>query len=286
MSTVTAEQTTVDTNKLKDLTNFVKQAQNRGNQGRAQQVEKSEAGEIIEKIHNNTRQVVEDAMKLRDMVRQKVKSEQQVADNSLEQTLNLVMNLAQVEDIWFVSGRVPIMGVETKGLYCVDPRTEVKHYIGKFILTFELVYGVQVRMFNTHFNVQAFNNSPCHSPHSLFDARPCLGNIALQLREMGEAGDVYGMVLTCIMFLEAVNTPDPAGSCIEFWPYVSEDGEACAHFPERIKEPMHVPANFVPPGKTIKYRDGMSVKDFNDWVKNLKKTPRNLSHPTYGINGR
>lgn len=113
----------------------------------------------------------------------------------------------------------------TKMLYCVDPRTEISHEIGKFRIEININANRNnsdlVRWFNLTRQTNITSASdPCimQAPHVQKDGHACLGTAAEIFPELIGKYEFAAAIAIAIQFVESVNTDDSWGANISRWP--------------------------------------------------------------------
>lgn len=106
--------------------------------------------------------------------------------------------------------------VYTDTLYCLDPRTGVRHEIGAFRIELDTTRGAP-RWFNLTRRVDAYKSQQM-APHIWSDGDACLGNTAEVFPELIGNYEFAAAALVAIQFVESVNTDDSAGKHIIRWP--------------------------------------------------------------------
>jgi len=122
-----------------------------------------------------------------------------------------------------VAIRNNIISVYTDTLYCVDPRSNKEHELGKFRINVNLNTG-ELTMFNTTRLVHGMEQK-MHAPHVFPSGKPCLGEHATNLHQLLAAFEVNLLVQTSVIFLTSVNVDDPAGRHIDKWPLSTRSAE-------------------------------------------------------------
>lgn len=114
------------------------------------------------------------------------------------------------------------------------------------------------------------------SPHPHIGVRPtqhCLGNAGDLLCECSGKGDIFGMVMTVISFLQQCNEGDVAGAYCKNWKQINEDGE--------VLEPEGVNNTCCVCGEIIEDEDDMETcEDCGGYMHT------HCSERVYGTDGR
>lgn len=111
-----------------------------------------------------------------------------------------------------------VVKVFTETLYCVDPRSQTRHEIGKFrIELYTNGANGGVRWFNTTRRVGGYKSDQM-APHIWSDGSACLGNVQEIFPELIGQYEFAAAAMLAIQFVESVNTDDSAGQLIDRWP--------------------------------------------------------------------
>jgi hypothetical protein len=100
--------------------------------------------------------------------------------------------------------------VHTNMIYCIDPRTNLVHEIGKFQI--HLNFSGTVQFFNE------IRTGRFHAPHVNEAGNPCLGNIRTVMPDLIHQRQLASAAQVAIAFLESVNVNDGWGQHINRWP--------------------------------------------------------------------
>ncbi len=132
--------------------------------------------------------------------------------------------------------------VETRILYCLDPRSKKLHELGRFKISIKKGADIPVCFLNLTRRVKGYGEG-MNAPHVFPDGHACLGNAAETLNSLLVNHEYLGLVMYAIQYLESVNTDDSAGKHISNWPLADQQVVvALAHtFPDS-SEPNTVPA--------------------------------------------
>lgn len=114
-----------------------------------------------------------------------------------------------------------VVKVFTDTLYCVDPRTKVRHEIGAFrIEIYTNGANNGVRWFNLTRRVDGHSDK-MHAPHVFSEGNACFGNTAESFAELIGSYEFAACAMLAIQFVESVNVDDTAGRHIDKWPVAS-----------------------------------------------------------------
>jgi hypothetical protein len=126
-----------------------------------------------------------------------------------------MFRIANVKDVR-ISNRV--ISVYTDTLYCVDPRTNMRHEIGRFRIEIYIDGNDNgIRWFNLDRKVNGFEGG-MQAPHVYSSGKACLGNITETVCELIASYEFAALTMVAIQFIESVNTDDAAGKYIDRWP--------------------------------------------------------------------
>jgi len=126
---------------------------------------------------------------------------------------------ADVNDIQVFGDRVEI---KTDHLYCTNPDTEIKHWMGRFKITIDARgRGGGVRWNNLDFTVVGYENN-CQAPHVFNEGKACLGSLDSVIPEYLAKWDFATLTTLAIGFIQSVNPSDPAGKYIVRWPIADD----------------------------------------------------------------
>ena len=122
------------------------------------------------------------------------------------------------------------LNVYTSDIYVKHPeRPEEVYDIGRFLIKIYMNGAWEkkktIAMLNLKHKVIGFNDQYMEAPHVYADGHACFGNFTELLAEEYGRGNIYALVMGCIIFLESVNTADPAGKMITRWPRVEAPKE-------------------------------------------------------------
>lgn len=111
--------------------------------------------------------------------------------------------------------------IRTETLYCVDPRNDVEHEIGKFKIVIENPFEDDnscVWIHNSSRQVSTENYPEMHAPHVFENGEPCWGNIEDTVSDLLSKIDLGMLVQIILQFLQNCNVNDSAGVGINKWP--------------------------------------------------------------------
>jgi hypothetical protein len=109
--------------------------------------------------------------------------------------------------------------VDTKVLYCRDPRTGAVHEIGAFKIQIP-TEGGRVRWFNQT-RIVAIGDRKMNAPHVAADGHACEGTTKGEWPQFIANRQFAYVVMKAIQFIESVNTEDVWGKGINNWPVAS-----------------------------------------------------------------
>jgi hypothetical protein len=131
--------------------------------------------------------------------------------------------LLAVPKVLDVQGGSGVIKVFTDTLYCIDPRTNQRHEIGKFrIEIFTNCANGGVRWYNLSHKVQGYWGQS-QAPHINNEGGACYGNTAEIWPELIGNYEFAAAAMVAIQFVESVNIDDPAGKYIDQWPLAAEE---------------------------------------------------------------
>lgn len=173
-------------------------------------------GELQQKL-TETMAMVRDAEELLITLSERQRNQ----DEHLRREFELLLNAPEIIDIRVQPDKVIVY---TDVIYCVDPRNNQEHEIGKFRI--ELFFNTTdcVRWYNMTRLVKT-KHGKFNAPHVNEKGAGCLGNMGDKdrpergvyptlLREL----KLHQAILMAIKFLQSVNVNDNWGSCIDKWP--------------------------------------------------------------------
>jgi hypothetical protein len=109
--------------------------------------------------------------------------------------------------------------VDTKVLYCRDPRTSAVHEIGAFKIQIP-TEGGRVRWLNQT-RIVAIGDRKMNAPHVAADGHACEGTTKEEWPQFIANRQFAYVVMKAIQFIESVNTEDVWGKGINNWPVAS-----------------------------------------------------------------
>lgn len=124
-----------------------------------------------------------------------------------------LMTVPKVRDVRVADGVVKIF---TEVLYCVDPRTKIKHEIGAFRIDLYTTH-CEVRWNNLTRKVDGYWGG-ANAPHVDGSGKACLGTMAEILPDLVGNYEFAALAMVAIQFVESVNVDDAAGKKINNWP--------------------------------------------------------------------
>lgn len=122
----------------------------------------------------------------------------------------------KIENIGIDPNTKKIFYVETTALYCTDPRTEILHEIGKFRIKINF-NDYKIKWINLSCYINGFRND-MQAPHVFSEGNACMGSAGNNFLSMMQKGDLLGIVMYAIQFIESVYIEDCAGKYIDKWP--------------------------------------------------------------------
>lgn len=108
--------------------------------------------------------------------------------------------------------------VMTDKLYCVDPRSNIRHEIGAFKIVIPTSPDSQVQWLNQTRTIK-IDNRTMHAPHVSSNGTACLGNMADVFPMLIKKREFASAAMVAIAFIEAVNVADTWGKHIPRWPH-------------------------------------------------------------------
>jgi len=151
--------------------------------------------------------------------RSKIENYSEFRQNELEKfglEFDKLLSIPQVLEVK-IEGNV--IKVFTDILYCVDPRTELKHEIGEFrieITTNDPRDGI--RWFNLARKVDTYWIQ-ANAPHVDGNGKACLGNAKYLFPPLIQNCEFAVVAMMAIQFVESVNVGDGAGQYVNRWPF-------------------------------------------------------------------
>ncbi|MBP9772135.1 MAG: hypothetical protein KBD16_04435, partial [Candidatus Pacebacteria bacterium] len=140
--------------------------------------------------------------------------------------------LLETHKVIDVSATPQVIKIFTDTLYCVDPRTEKRHEIGKFRIDIYIEGGV--RWFNLDRQVNAHSGG-MQAPHVFNDGHACLGNASEIFPQLIASYEFAAAAMVAIQFIESVNINDQAGMHIDKWPLAPETTEEAVVVEEAVQ---------------------------------------------------
>ncbi|MFC1656529.1 hypothetical protein ACFL14_00995 [Patescibacteria group bacterium] len=110
--------------------------------------------------------------------------------------------------------------IHTHTLFCTDPRTNIVHEIGRFLITVHLgTSGSEecIRWKNLTRRVDG-HDEKMHAPHVFPEGNACLGNMSQAIPRLVANYEITAIAIMAIKFIESVNIDDAAGKHIHKWP--------------------------------------------------------------------
>lgn len=108
----------------------------------------------------------------------------------------------------------------TDKLYCVDPRSNIRHEIGAFKIVIPFSHESQVQWLNQTRTIK-IDNRTMHAPHVSSNGHACLGNMADVFPMLIKKREFASAAMVAIAFIEAVNVADTWGKHIPRWPHAA-----------------------------------------------------------------
>ncbi|HYD93182.1 MAG TPA: hypothetical protein VEB18_01850 [Candidatus Paceibacterota bacterium] len=129
-----------------------------------------------------------------------------------------LVEIPKIRDVRVDNG---VIKVFTDILYCVDPRTSIRHEIGAFRIDISIHGSVQWH--NLTRKVDGYKGQ-MNAPHIWNNGTACLGNMAEIIPDLIGRYEFAALAMVCIQFVESVNVDDPAGKMISNWPVAQSAG--------------------------------------------------------------
>lgn len=156
-----------------------------------------------------------------------------------------IISMPKIKSITFDND---LMIVNTKTLYCTDPRSDILHEIGEFNITIHInpetapgsSVGHIVSFFNLTGRIYGYSGNKMNAPHVFPSGKPCLGSLTGILTEQIANYQFSIAVMLAIQFLESVNVKDEAGSYINNWPKVKVAEQPEKHQKKNDPQPVAV----------------------------------------------
>lgn len=137
--------------------------------------------------------------------------------------LAMVRDLYMDKNITGLKIEANLFKVFTDTITIKDPRTGWEHELGKFRIDLDCSQGL-IRIYNLTRQVVAYSGQRMQAPHVFQNNQMCPGNFVETTAELFGKHDYSNLASTVIIFLQSVNTDDPAGRCVHHWPKINKDG--------------------------------------------------------------
>ncbi len=124
--------------------------------------------------------------------------------------------LAEMPSLKSVSWRGEMLMVETRMIFCIDPRTGHEHEIGEISIVID-GERAQVRFRNQTHQINGLEPN-MQAPHVFPTGKACLGNMDSAIPPLIAKFEWAAAIHMCLHFLRDVNVADPAGKHIDKWP--------------------------------------------------------------------
>lgn len=144
---------------------------------------------------------------------------------ALGREFDQLLAINKVEDVEVTKTRII---VKTDTIYCRDPRTGIKHEIGKFDIFIRTEPDEDqevIRWMNRTRTVNTGGQSTMHAPHVAAHGRACLGNVQDTIPMLINQREFASVIEVAIAFVESVNVNDSWGKHIDMWPKAFDQGE-------------------------------------------------------------
>lgn len=137
----------------------------------------------------------------------------------LKKELDMIVAHPKVEDLhikneWFI--------IYVPKVYAYDDKDN-RYYIGNMRIELN-IENADLRFYGDNPRRGFWTANDPHPHVSGSNGSACLGNTSGTIAELCSRNELYAVVLTCIGFLEAANTADPAGRNVVRWDCVDEEG--------------------------------------------------------------
>jgi hypothetical protein len=113
--------------------------------------------------------------------------------------------------------------IHTNTLYVIDPRSKLKHEVGKCAITIDTTNGA-VTVANKTRLIDGMNPK-MHAPHVFPNGGPCFGSIANTIPQLTAQYEFSTAAQIMIAYLTECNVADSAGWFVHRWPLVKANGE-------------------------------------------------------------
>ncbi len=172
-----------------------------------------------------------DAEKILDMHQQLGKQKDSKAGFIKE--FDALLRVPLIEDVMF---RGNTFTAHTRDITIVDPRTKLRHHLGKFIISVN-TDDSKVKVINKTRQIDA-HSSKMQAPHVFPDGNPCFGTLANTIPDLIAKYEFSTLIQVLLSYLGEVNMLDAAGRHAHKWPLIGADGtiETEADRVKRIKE--------------------------------------------------
>lgn len=144
---------------------------------------------------------------------------------ALGREFDQLLAIKKVEDVEVTKTRII---VKTDTIYCRDPRSGIKHEIGKFDIFIRTEPDEDqevIRWMNRTRTVNTGGQSTMHAPHVAAHGRACLGNVQDTIPMLINQREFASVIEVAIAFVESVNVNDSWGKHIDMWPRAADQGD-------------------------------------------------------------
>lgn len=179
-----------------------------------------ESEQIIKEQRERLKKTIDNLYTLRRQIAVEEENINTVGEKMIKE-LELIANHRKVVDLRIKND---IYEVFTDDIYCYTDEDK-RYYIGKMKFTMNLK-NTDMRFFNLNNPRKGYWTDKDPHPHvNGRNGEACLGNVSTTIAELCARNELYALALTCIDFLENVNTHDPAGAKVTHWDEVDLDGD-------------------------------------------------------------
>lgn len=136
------------------------------------------------------------------------------------------------------------MEIYTNDLFCTNPKTGLKHWMGRFKITIDARgRNGGVIWKNLSFTIDGYEDK-MQAPHVFYHGGACLGSLQEIIPQYLAKWDFATLTQLAISFIQSVNVDDVAGSKIPYWPIAESDLEKAKEMginPKKWTSQKHAP---------------------------------------------
>lgn len=194
-----------------------------GNQAQVATI-RNEVQQLARDYENRLRQTIELGQQLADHYA-RIKMLQDATGEEYDDQLRMICELPQVIGVRVAKPqgqRGDSLVVFTDKTFCEDPRTGIRHLIGRHKIVINLEQR-NISVFNLDFTIIGHGGERMQAPHVFAAGNLCMGTAASDFRKLLSFRDCFQLVLLTLQFLESVNVEDAAGKFIDCWPWIHQN---------------------------------------------------------------